>query len=261
MEIFAVAAFLVMSRAGFELGYVSSVIAGTCGLLFIGYNAILKNNISTVTFASSFTALAASVSLIYMKTQALDYCVDNSTWGFYLTFAGFAALAYGFWSGSSNIEILAAFVAFNCLSSIANWFSRRHVRSHLDNRVKIAVLDQFEWLWWLGVNRDKEKKLDRTIEIKSMKWIYIHVLFGVSSGRKKGAVEKALLKSKTIGEIQEIMEQGDKYLLYLTEWLLQQTGCLVLHSLQWQVVFTLKVMGIWLYLLVGLVVTYWLQLY
>ena len=30
-----------------------------------------------------------------------------------------------------------------------------------------------------------------------------------------------------------------------TEWQLQQTGCLVHHSLQWQVEFTLKAMDIW----------------
>ena len=32
------------------------------------------------------------------------------------------------------------------------------------------------------------------------------------------------------------------------EWQLQQTGCLVLHSLRWLVVFTLKVTDIWHYL-------------
>ena len=41
---------------------------------------------------------------------------------------------------------------------------------------------------------------------------------------------------------------GSKYQQSSTEWRLQQTGCLVLHSLQWRVVFTLKVTAIWLYL-------------
>ena len=47
-----------------------------------------------------------------------------------------------------------------------------------------------------------------------------------------------------------------KYQQSSTEWRLQQTGCLVLHSLQWQVVFILKVTDTWHYLLVGLVVMY-----
>ena len=41
---------------------------------------------------------------------------------------------------------------------------------------------------------------------------------------------------------------GGKYQQYSMEWPQQQTGCLVLHSLQWQVVFTLKVTVIWHYL-------------
>ena len=49
---------------------------------------------------------------------------------------------------------------------------------------------------------------------------------------------------------------GRRFQQYSTEWLLQQTGCLVLHSLRWLEEFTSKVTAIWHCLLVGRVDTY-----